>query len=232
MNTKDILARLEAEGSERNRAGMARFGINADAAYGVGMIAIRALAKELGRDHDVAAELWESGIHEARILASLVDEPKKVTEEQMERMVAEFNSWDLCDQCCGNLFDRTPFAYAKAHEWADREEEFTRRAAFALMAWLAVHDKKAPDAPFLEFLPVIERHAADPRNFVKKAVNWALRQIGKRNLRLHPIAVETAGRILAQDSKSAKWIARDALRELADGKILARMREREDRRKP
>jgi len=231
MTANDILARLTSLGCERNRRGMARFGINVERAYGVSMAEIRRFKKEIRRDHALALALWETGVHEARILACLVDEPKMVTEEQMERWVLCFDSWDLCDQCCGNLFDRTPYAYAKAHAWAIREEEFVRRAGFALMAWLAVHDKKAPDGPFLDFLPRIEGAARDGRNFVKKAVNWALRQIGKRNFVLHAKAVETAERILEQDAKSARWIARDALRELADEKILARMRGRERARK-
>ncbi len=231
MTANDILARLESLGNERNRQGMARFGINVERAYGVSMAEIRRLKKEIPRDHALALALWDAGVHEARILACLVDEPHKVTEEQMERWALDFNSWDLCDQCCGNLFDRTPFAYPKTRAWAVREEEFVRRAGFALMAWLAVHDKKAANEPFLDFLPLIENAASDERNFVKKAVNWALRQIGKRNAALHEKAVETAGCILAQDAKSSRWIARDALREFADEKTLARMRDREAARR-
>jgi 3-methyladenine DNA glycosylase AlkD len=209
-----IIDRLRAAGNERDRVGMARFGINVERAFGVSVAELRRIAREVGRDHSLAAGLWRSGWHEARILAALVDEPARVTEAQLERWVLGFDSWDLCDLTCGNLFDRTPWAYEKAFAWAERDEEFVKRAGFVLMAALAVHDKAAGDAKLRKFLPVIARHAADERNFVKKAVNWALRQIGKRNAALGEAALETARRMERTDSRAARWAARDAIREL------------------
>jgi 3-methyladenine DNA glycosylase AlkD len=209
-----VVEQLRAMGSERNREGMARFEINTESALGIGVTQLRKFARSLGRDHRLAGELWATGFHEARILASLVDEPDKVTRAQMDRWARDFDSWDIVDQCCGNLFDKTPHAWDKAVEWSKRKPEFTKRAGFALMAWLAVHDKTAPDKRFKEFLPLIEAQADDDRNFVKKAVNWALRQIGKRNAALNAAALKTANKIAKRDSKSARWIARDAIREL------------------
>jgi 3-methyladenine DNA glycosylase AlkD len=211
----DVLTRLEALAAPGGRAGMARFGINPDRALGVRIPDLRRLAREIGRDHSLALRLWRTGVHEARILASMVDEPERVTERQMETWARSFDSWDLCDQVCGNLFDRTPFSHAAAARWAERKEEFVKRAGFALMAWLAVHDKEAGDRAFEGFLPLIEREADDARNFVKKAVNWALRQIGKRNARLRRDAVRVARRLAARDTSAARWVGRDALRELA-----------------
>ncbi len=223
MQVGDVLERLKALGDPDSLDGMARFGIATETAYGVRVPKLRKLAKELGTDHELAKDLWESGVHEARILASMVDDPKRVTEGQMESWVGDFASWDVCDQCCMNLFDKTPLAWRKAKEWSTREEEFVKRAAFALMASLAVHDKKAPDAVFADFLPVIKREATDGRNFVRKAVNWALRQIGKRNLALNRQAVVTAEEISEIDSKSARWIAADALRELTNPQVQKRL---------
>lgn len=203
---------------------MARFGINPDRALGVRIPDLRRLAKQVGTDHSLALGLWKTGIHEARILASMIDDPAAVTERQMESWAGDFDSWDLCDQCCGNLFDRTPFAYGKAVEWASRDEEFIKRAGFALMAWAAVQDKTADNRVFLEFLPVIEREANDDRNFVKKAVNWALRQIGKRNRRLNRAAVAAARRLAKQkDSRAARWVGTDALRELTSEGVRSRL---------
>jgi len=204
--------------------GMARFGINPENAYGVSVPNLRMMAKEIGRNHVLAQQLWSSGIHEARILASMIDVPEKVTEKQMETWVKDFASWDVCDQCCSNLFDKTEFAYQKAVEWSKRNEEFVKRAGFVLMATLSVHDKKANDTEFLKFLPIIERESVDDRNFVKKAVNWALRQIGKRNVDLHKKAIKAAREIQRLDSKSAQWIAADALRELTSPAIQKRLR--------
>jgi 3-methyladenine DNA glycosylase AlkD len=200
--------------SPAGRAGQAKFGIRPKRSLGISVTVLRSMAKRLGRDHDIAVRLWGSAIHEARILASVIDDPAAVTEDQMEAWAAEFDSWDLVDQCCGNLFDKTPHAWDKATEWSRREEEFVKRAGFSLMASLAVHDKGASDPAFAAFLPLIEREACDGRNFVKKAVNWALRQIGKRNLRLNELAVQCALRIQEQGTASARWIAADALREL------------------
>ncbi len=204
--------------------GMNRFGINGTGMLGVPMPKLRALAKLAGRNHALAAELWRSGIHEARILATLTEEPGRVTEKQMEAWASKFNSWDLCDQCCLNLFDKTPYARTKAVEWSERKEEFVRRAGFALMAVIAVHDREAPDSLFAGFLACIERAADDERNFVRKAVNWALRQIGKRSETLHAPAVAAARRLMKRSSSSARWIGTDALRELTDERTLSRLR--------
>ena len=223
MLYQKVLEKLEAAADPRATEGQARFGINTAHAYGIAMPVLRMLAREIGKDHDLAQQLWASGIHEARILASLVDDPRMVTEEQMESWVKDFDSWDLCDQCCGNLFDKTPYAYRKAVEWSEREEEFVKRAGFALMAYLAVHDKKAADEQFLPFLPIIKREAADNRNFVKKAVNWALREIGKRNANLNRAAIECGEEIRSMDARSAKWIASDALRELTGEAVQKRL---------
>jgi len=224
MKCEDVLARIRLLGSERDRAGMARFGINTENACGVSLTALRQLAKDIGRDHALALQLWRSGLHEARLLASIIDDPARVTERQMERWVKDFDSWDICDVCCSNLFDATPFAHRKAVEWAARDEEFVKRAGFAMMAALAVHDKAAPDAAFEKFLPIIRREATDARNFVRKAVNWALRQIGKRNLRLNRKGVAAAKMIRRIDSKAARWIAADALRELTSDAVQRRLR--------
>lgn len=198
---------------------MERFGINTGNALGVPVPAIRKLSKLLAKDHALALQLWQTGCHEARILASMVDDPRQVTVQQIDDWAADFNSWDVCDQVCGNLFDRTAFAVEKAKQFSGREEEYIKRAGFVLMAEMAVHDKSAKDEVFLEFLPVIEKEAWDERNFVKKAVNWSLRQIGKRNGFLNPKAISVAQRIGRQESRSAKWIATDALRELQSEKV-------------
>jgi 3-methyladenine DNA glycosylase AlkD len=214
VQSHEVLETLRSLANPQTVAGMARYGINPNNAYGVPVPQLRALAKQIGKDHALAEQLWASGVHEARLLASMIDVPRLVTEEQMERWAGDFDSWDVCDQCCGNLFDKTPAAYQKAVEWSGRDQEFVKRAAFALMAYLAVHDKKAPDDAFEAFLPIIAREATDGRNFVKKAVNWALRQIGKRSQCLNEQAIATARAIQQLDSKPARWIAADALREL------------------
>ena len=189
MECEDILQRLKSLANAENVAGMARFGINPQNTLGISVPVLRKMAREIGRDHALAQELWSSGVHEARILAALVDDPRLVTEAQMDAWAADFDSWDVCDQCCANLFDKTEPAYRKAVEWAARDEEFVKRAGFALMAALAWHDKRAPDEAFLAFLPVIQRESVDGRNFVRKAVNWALRTIGKRNAALNIRAI-------------------------------------------
>ena len=223
LTHEEVLSRLKAQANPKNVEGMARFGISSNNTYGIPIPIIRKLAKEVGRDHLLAQRLWSSGIHEARILACMVDNPKLVTEKQLERWARDFDSWDVCDQCCSNLFDKTSFAYKKAIDWSSKEEEFVKRAGFALMAALAVHDKKAEDAAFLKFLPAIKRESVDDRNFVKKAVNWALRQIGKRNANLNKAAIETAEEIRQLDSKSARWIASDALRELTSEAVRQKL---------
>ena len=184
------------------------------------------MAKRIGMDHGLAARLWSTGIHEARLLAGFVDNPCKVTEKQMEAWATDLDSWDIVDLVCGNLFDQTPFAYKKAVEWSAREEEFVKRAGFVLMATLSVHDKEASDKEFERFFSIIKRESADERNFVKKAVNWALRQIGKRNLSLNKKAIKVAESISKVDSRSARWIAADALRELRSEKVQARLAEK------
>lgn len=218
MSVEKIILELRALGSETNRAGMARFGINTTRAFGVSVTNIRKLAKKCHldqpRNHQLAQDLWASGWHECRILASIIDDPQLVTAGQMECWVSEFDSWDLCDQCCLNLFDKTPFAWKKAATWTRSELEFTKRAGFALMAALAWHDKSAPDRKFIPLLRIIEKHSDDNRNFVRKAVNWALRQIGKRNPALRLEALAAARRILERGTPAARWIARDAIREL------------------
>ncbi len=219
MTCSEVLNLLHAEANPANVAGMARFGISSTGTLGISIPFLRSLAKQIGKDHALALQLWESAIHEARILASFIDDPHLVTPEQMERWVVGFDSWDVCDQVCGNLFDRTPYAHERAKAWAHRPEEFVRRAGFALMATLAVHDKQASDEAFLNFFPLIQKYAEDDRNFVKKAINWALRQIGKRNDSLRAAAVDVAHEILAdateRQSKAARWVAQDALRELS-----------------
>jgi 3-methyladenine DNA glycosylase AlkD len=224
MNCEEVLHQLKSLSDPEAVKGMARYGINPEYAYGVSIPNLRRIGRRAGKDHGLASDLWATGIHEARILASMVENPKTVTDEQMERWVSDFNSWDLCDQCCNNLFRKTVYAHDKALEWSTREEEFVKRAGFVLMACLAVHDKDARDEEFRTFFPVIKREAVDRRNFVKKAVNWSLRQIGKRNLNLNEEAVSVAEEIQQIDSKSARWIAADALRELTSGAVLKRLK--------
>ncbi len=219
-----VIEEMESLASAKDREGMARFGIKTDKALGISVYVIRKMAKDIGHDHKLAQALWKTGIHEARMLAAFVDEPGKVTEKQMERWVKDFDSWDICDQTCAHLFDRTPFAYAKAFEWSRREEEFVRRSGFVLMCALAVHDKKAPDSKFRKFFPVIKKYSFDERNFVKKAVNWALRQIGKRNKALNREAIKVAEDIKKSDAKPARWIANDALRELRSPAVRKRLK--------
>ena len=226
MNSTAILKRLKSMRDPVSLAGMARFGINPHQNYGISVVKLRAIAKEIGKDHALGMELWDSGIHDARLLAVLISDPLQVTGEQMEQWVHDFDSWDICDGCCLHLFDRAPMVYAKVRLWMKADEEFVKRAGFTLMAVLAVHDKKAKDAVFEAFLKSIERYANDERNYVKKAVNWALRQIGKRNLQLHAKALESAYRIKAQPSKSARWIAADAIRELESQPVRERLQKK------
>jgi len=223
MKYEALLEQMKSLSDPEAVEGMARYGINPEKAYGISIPNLRRIAKETGKDHSLAQKLWSSGIHEARILASMIDDPQQATQEQMESWVRDFNSWDLCDQCCSNLFEKTDFAIKKAVEWSSREEEFVKRAGFVLMARLAVSDKKAEDSLFEGFFPLIKREAVDMRNFVKKAVNWALRQIGKRNPRLNAKAIEVAKGIQKIDSKSAKWIASDAIRELTSAAVQKRL---------
>jgi 3-methyladenine DNA glycosylase AlkD len=218
------MAGLRSHRNAKNIAGMARFGISTKNTFGISVPVLRATAKEIGKDHLLARKLWASGIHEGRILASMIDDPTMVSESQMDEWANDFDSWDVCDQCCGNLFDKTEYAYEKALEWSGNDREFVKRAGYALMAYLAVHDANADDKTLAQFLPIIKKGSDDQRNFVKKSVNWALRQIGKRNLELNRMAVKTAKEISRLDAKSAKWIASDALRELQSDSVLSKLR--------
>jgi 3-methyladenine DNA glycosylase AlkD len=206
---------------------MARFGIASRGTLGVPIPVLRKLAREIGKDHPLAIKLWSSGIHEARILAGMIDQVEKVTPAQMDRWAKQFDSWDVCDQVCMNLFWKTPVAYGKAVQWSHDDHEFVKRAGFALMACLAWHDDRAADRQFERFFTVICREASDDRNFVKKSVNWALRQIGKRNRALNVRAVKVARQMLKSNSKATRWIASDALRELTNSKVRLRIRARE-----
>ena len=219
----DILKKLRALSNPKAVEGMARFGINPKNTYGVSIPNLRKMAKETGVNHTLAQQLWKSDIRETRILASMIDDSEVVTEEQMERWVKDFNYWEICDQCCMNLFKYTEFAYQKCVKWSLNEREFVKRAGFVLMACLVASDKKADDKQFERFLPIIKREAVDNRNYVKKAVNWALRQIGKRNLNLNKKAIETTKEIEKIDSRSAKWIASDAIRELTSQAVQKRL---------
>ncbi len=202
---------------------MAHFGMAVEGRLGVAVPDMRKMAKKLGKNHQLALELWQTGIAEGRILASMIGEPAKLTEAQMENWVKDFDSWDVCDQVCMNLFDKSPLAWKKVEDWAEREEEFVKRAAFSLIACLAWHDKQAADERFIELLPVIKKASTDERNFVKKAVNWALRHIGKRNKNLNAKALQTAKEIQQIDSKAARWIAADAIRELESEAVRKRL---------
>jgi 3-methyladenine DNA glycosylase AlkD len=226
MDAVEILRELKSQSNPKNVAGMARFGINPTNTYGISIPTLRKMSKQIGTDHLLAEYLWASGIHEARILAAMIDDPSKVTDLQMEEWVKEFDSWDVCDQVCSNLFDKTALAYQKAAEWSARKDEFVKRAGFALMAALAFHDENAPDSKLRKFLPLIKRESSDDRNFVRKAVNWALRQIGKRNRKLNRNAIKVAREIARLESKSAHWVASDALRELTSPAVQKRLHDK------
>jgi len=220
----EVLEMLRAKARPDQLDGMARYGMTPEGRLGVAVPDMRAIAKQVGKDHALALGLWETGVAEARMVAAMVDEPAKLTEAQMEAWVVGIHSWDVCDQVCMNLFEKTPLAWKKIADWSEREEEFVKRAAFALIACLAWHDKKAADERFIGVLPIIKSGSADNRNFVKKAVNWALRNIGKRNANLHRAALEAAREIAQMDSKAARWIAADAIRELESEAVQAKLR--------
>ena len=230
MTVAEVLRQLESLGSPADVAGMERYGIVTPQAFGIRTPVLKQFAREVKKSaadrHMLALQLWETGNYEARAVAFLIDDPRRVSPEQMEDWAADFDNWATVDGTCGYLFCRTPYAYEKAFEWASREEEFVKRAAFSLMAYLAVHDKRADDDKLAAFLPVIERHSDDDRNFVKKAVNWALRQIGKRNVILNQLAIATGERIREQGTRPARWIASDALRELTSEKVMVRLRKK------
>jgi 3-methyladenine DNA glycosylase AlkD len=222
---RDILATLERRGSKKTRDGMARYGIVAPKAFGVSVGGVQQLAKKIGRDHELAAALWDTEWYEARLLTAFVDEPDRVTAAQMDRWARDFDNWAVCDTLCFHLFDRTPHAWRKVEQWSRRREEFVKRASFALLACLAVHDKSTPDPVFMRSLAIVERGATDDRNFVKKAVSWALRTIGRRNAALNAAAVKTSRRLVKSSSPSARWVGKDGLRELTSPlvkRLLAR----------
>jgi 3-methyladenine DNA glycosylase AlkD len=223
MRAEEVIAELHRHANPGNVEGMARFRISSDGTLGISVPTLRAIAKRCGRDHELAVALWDSGIHEARHVAAMVEDPKTVTKKQLETWVRDLDSWDICDGFAW-FVDRTPYAYGLALKWSSSKREFVKRAAFATMAGLAIHDKQAADEQLLQFLPVIRREAGDDRNFVRKAVNWALRQIGKRNLACNRAATAAAEQIRTDGTKSGRWIAADALRELRSEAVQARLR--------
>ena len=224
MKYEKVLEKLKSMANPKNVEGMARYGINSKNNLGISIYKLRPVAKDIGKNHELALKLWDSGIHDARLLACFVEDPKKVTADQMDSWAKDFDSWDICDQACTSLFDQTSFAWNKSIKWAERDEEFVKRGAFSLIAGLAVHDKKADDSKFEDLFHIIKRESIDERNYVKKAVNWALRNIGKRNATLNKKAVKTAREIRKIDSRTARWIASDAIRELTSEKVQKRLR--------
>jgi 3-methyladenine DNA glycosylase AlkD len=228
-----VVESLRRLATKANREGLARYAIPSDKAFGVKVGDIQKVAKKIGRNHELAAALWDAGWYEARMLATFVDEPGRVTLAQMDRWAKDFDSWAICDTVCFHLFDRTPHAFRKVEQWARRREEFVKRAAFALLASLALHDKHTSDEPFVHCLPLIEEAAGDERNFVKKGVSWALRLIGRRNLELNAAAVAMAKRLAVSSESTARWIGKVALRELTGPIVtrkLASMRRKANRR--
>jgi 3-methyladenine DNA glycosylase AlkD len=223
VSVEDVLKILKAKARPDHIEGMVRYGMAAERRLGVSIPDIRKMAKEVGRNHELALDLWKTGIPDAKILAAMIDEPSKLSEEQMEDWVSDINSWDIGDQACMNLFEKTPLAWKKILDWSERKEEFVKRTAFGLLACLAWHDKDAEDEKFINFFPVMKREATDERNSVKKAVNWALRNIGKRNLNLNKAAIKAAKEIQRIDSKAARWIASDAVKELESEGIQRRL---------
>jgi 3-methyladenine DNA glycosylase AlkD len=223
MEYKKVLEILKSMANAKKVGDMARYGINPKNNLGISIYKLRLLANDIGENHQLALKLWDSGIREARLLACFVEDSQMVTSEQMDSWAKDFDSWDICDQACTSLFDLNPLAWKKVIEWADRKEEFVKRGAFSIIAGLAVHDKKAEDSKFESFFSIIKREAIDERNYVKKAVNWALRNIGKRNLKLNKMAIKTAKDIQEIDSKSARWIASDAIRELNSERVQNRL---------
>jgi 3-methyladenine DNA glycosylase AlkD len=219
-----IVETLRAKAKPENLAGMARYGMAVDRRLGVSIPELRKLARRIGKDHRIALALWQEGLAETRILASMVGEPDRLTGETMDLWAEDFDSWDVCDQVCMNLFDKSFLAWEKVREWSIRREEFVKRAAFALIACLAWHDREAEDVRFLELLPVIEAGAEDERNYVKKAVSWALRHIGKRNAKLNAPAIALADRLRQSDAKPARWIGSDAYRELTGEAVQRRLK--------
>jgi 3-methyladenine DNA glycosylase AlkD len=221
-----VLAWLRSRGSKRNIAGMARYAIVAPKAFGVSVATLRDLGKLVGTNRELAVGLWDSGWYEARMLTAFIDDPARLTAAEMDRRARGFDNWAICDALCFHLFDRSPHAWGKIEQWSTRREEFVKRAAFALLASIALHDKAAPDAPFKRSLRLIERAATDERNFVKKGVSWALRGIGERNPALRVEAIATATRLAASADPSARWVGKDALRQLATPAVQQRLARR------
>lgn len=223
-SVEEIMKKLREHARPDHVAGMARYGMAAERRLGVSVPDMRRIAKNAGKNHRLALELWKTGVPEAQIVASMIAEPEKLTEEEMENWVKDINSWDVCDQVCMNLFEKTPFAWKKIREWSERKEEFVKRAAFALMACLAWHDKETRDEQFIDLIPLIQKGAVDERNFVKKAVSWALRNIGKRNVNLNTAALHAARKLQRMDSRAARWIASTAIRELQNEAVQQRLK--------
>ena len=223
-SSQELLKKLLSKANSKSVEGMAKFGMTPTNRLGISVPEMRKIAKENGKDHTTAMELWDSGIPEAQIVAALIAESGELTEEQMEHWVKDINSWDVCDQVCMNLFDKSPLAWKKIYDWSEREEEFVKRTAFSLIACIAWHDKTLADEKLIELFPIIKRESTDERNFVKKAVNWALRHIGKKNQNLNKAAIKLAREIKQIDSKSARWIANDAIRELESEKVQLRLK--------
>lgn len=227
MEYNNVIGKLKSLKDPEAVKGMARFGINPKNNFGISVTKLREYAKEIGKDHNLALKLWGSGIRDARMLAAHIDDPKLVTEEQLEKWVYDFDSWDVCDNCCMHLFYKTQFVYEKIVEWSKCEKEFVKRAGFTLIASLSIHDKKSNDKIFEEFLQIIKRESTDERNYVKKAINWALRQIGKKNRNLNIKAIKIARGIRKIDSKSARWIATNAIKELTDEKVKYKLNKKD-----
>ena len=223
-SVEEVLETLRAKAQPDQLEGMARYGMTVEKRLGVKIPELRRLAKEIGPDHHLALALWETGVAEAMILASMIDIPEDVGQAQMEAWVVDFDSWDVCDQVCMNLFDKTSLAWDKIREWAEREEEFVKRAAFALIACLAWHDKEADDEAFIALMPMMKAGATDGRNYVKKAVSWALRNVGKRNLALNQAAIRAAEELGKMDSRAARWVASDVMRDVTREKVQAKLR--------
>ena len=221
---KAALAWLKKHSSRSTREGMARYAIPSDNAYGVAMKDIKALGKQLGQSNDLAIALWDTGVYEARMLVSFVADPALLTSTRMDRWCKDFDNWAICDAMCFNLFDHSPYRWAKVKQWSSNRNEFQKRTAFALLWSLSVHDKQAPDEQFINGLGLIERAANDERNFVKKAVNMALRAVGKRNQKLNAAAVSVARRLSDSDDQTARWVGRDALRELTSASVMKRLK--------
>ncbi len=223
MDFKQIIDKLYKMQNQKNVEGMKRFGIVHEKNLGITVTELRKMAKQIGTNHELAVKLWDTKIRDARMIAACIEDPKTVSEEQVENWLKDIKCWDLCDHCCGHFFDSLTFAYEKAIEWSKRKPEFEKRASFSIVAWLAVHDKKKDDEWFEDFLEIIKDSSTDERNYVKKAVNWALRQIGKRNLDMNKKTINVAQEIKKIDSKSARWIANDSIRELTSEKVRVRL---------